>query len=94
MAYFETVWSVICVSYPQVKTSHEESGVREVCVVEVSMNSSSYKAVGSVQAGVPVLLELNESVFRQPVPLSGHLIFFKATTSSELLLSVTGKDIY
>lgn len=73
-----------------VKTSHEESGAREACVVEVSMNSSSYKAVGSVQAGVPVLLELNGSVFRQPIPLSGHLIFFKATTSTELLLSVTG----
>ncbi|KAA0715417.1 D-3-phosphoglycerate dehydrogenase [Triplophysa tibetana] len=73
-----------------VKTSHEESGGREACVVEVSMNSIRYKGVGSVQAGVPVLLELNESVFRQPVPLSGHLIFFKATTSCQLLLSVTG----
>lgn len=61
-------------------------------MVEVSINSIRFKAVGSVQTGVPVLLELNESVFRQPVPLSGHLIFFKATTSSELLLSVTGKD--
>lgn len=73
-----------------VKTAHEESGAREACVVEVSMNGSSYKAVGSVQAGVPVLLEFNGSVFRQPVPLTGHLLFFKATTSTELLLSVTG----
>lgn len=55
------------------------------------MNGSSCKAVGSVQAGVPVLLELNGSVFRQPVPLGGHLLFFKAATSTELLLSITGK---
>uniref|UniRef100_A0A672JW68 phosphoglycerate dehydrogenase n=1 Tax=Sinocyclocheilus grahami TaxID=75366 RepID=A0A672JW68_SINGR len=49
----------------------------EACVLEVSVNSRSYKAVGSVQAGVPVLLELNGNVFRQPVPLTGHLLFFK-----------------
>uniref|UniRef100_A0A672MXJ6 D-3-phosphoglycerate dehydrogenase n=1 Tax=Sinocyclocheilus grahami TaxID=75366 RepID=A0A672MXJ6_SINGR len=61
-----------------------------VCVLEVSVNGSSYTAVGSVQAGVPVLLELNGSVFRQPVPLTGHLLFFKASNSTELLLSVTG----
>lgn len=78
-------------TYLQVKTSHEESGAGEACAVEVSVNGSSYKAVGSVQAGVPVLSELNGCVFRQPVPLSGHLVFFKAMNSTQLLLSVTGK---
>ncbi|XP_051998848.1 D-3-phosphoglycerate dehydrogenase-like [Xyrauchen texanus] len=73
-----------------VKTDHKRSHEREACVVEVFMNGSSYKAVGSVQAGVPVLLELNGSVFRQPVPLTGHLLLFKAAASTELLLSVTG----
>ncbi|XDV29999.1 hypothetical protein PO909_033010 [Leuciscus waleckii] len=72
------------------KTDHNDSNDREACVVEVSVNGSSCKAVGSVQAGVPVLLELNGSVFRQPVPLSGHLLFFKAASSTELLLSITG----
>uniref|UniRef100_A0A672MY24 D-3-phosphoglycerate dehydrogenase-like n=1 Tax=Sinocyclocheilus grahami TaxID=75366 RepID=A0A672MY24_SINGR len=74
-----------------VQTDHKDSNEREVCVLEVSVNGSSYTAVGSVQAGVPVLLELNGSVFRQPVPLTGHLLFFKASNSTELLLSVTGK---
>ncbi|RXN23231.1 D-3-phosphoglycerate dehydrogenase-like protein [Labeo rohita] len=73
-----------------VQTDHKDSNEREACVVEVSVNGSSYKAIGSVQAGVPVLLELNGSVFRQPVPLTGHLLFFKSATSTELLLSVTG----
>ncbi|KTG38860.1 hypothetical protein cypCar_00036436 [Cyprinus carpio] len=73
-----------------VQTDHKDSDEREVCVVEVSVNGSSFTTVGSVQAGVPVLLELNGSVFRQPVPLTGHLLFFKASNSTELLLSVTG----
>uniref|UniRef100_A0A9J8AAP4 D-3-phosphoglycerate dehydrogenase n=1 Tax=Cyprinus carpio carpio TaxID=630221 RepID=A0A9J8AAP4_CYPCA len=72
-----------------VQTDHKDNE-REACVLEVSVNGRSYKAVGLVQAGLPVLLELNGSVFRQPVPLTGHLLFFKATNSTELLLSVTG----
>ncbi|XP_052004733.1 D-3-phosphoglycerate dehydrogenase-like [Xyrauchen texanus] len=73
-----------------VKTDHKESHDHKACVVEVFVNGSSYKAVGSVQAGVPVLLQLNGSVFRQPVPLTGHLLFFKAAACTDLLLSVTG----
>uniref|UniRef100_A0A8C1V6J7 D-3-phosphoglycerate dehydrogenase n=1 Tax=Cyprinus carpio TaxID=7962 RepID=A0A8C1V6J7_CYPCA len=72
-----------------VQTDHKDNE-HEACVLEVSVNGRSYKAVGSVQAGLAVLLELNGSVFRQPVPLTGHLLFFKATNSTELLLSVTG----
>lgn len=73
-----------------VHTDHEASDEREACVMEVSVNGSRYKAVGSVQAGVPVLLELNGSVFRQPVPLTGHLLFFRANCSTEFLSSITG----
>lgn len=63
----------------------------EACIVEVSVNGSTYKASGSVQAEVPVLLELNGGVFRQPVPLSGNLLFFKAAGSPQLLPSVTSE---
>lgn len=92
MVYYPSSTPNLSVSKnPQVKTDHNDSNGREACVVEVSVNGSSYKAVGSVQTGVPVLLELNGSVFRQPIPLSGHLLFFKAATSTDLLLSVTGK---
>ncbi|XP_026876902.1 D-3-phosphoglycerate dehydrogenase [Electrophorus electricus] len=72
-----------------IKRSHSDEA-KMACMVEVSVNGSIYKAVGSVQAGVPVLLELNGSVFWQPVPLSGNLLFFKATGSPQLLSSVTG----
>lgn len=55
------------------------------------MTGSVYKATGTVQTTVPVLLELNGCAFKQPVPLSGNLLFFRAATSPQLLPSVTGK---
>lgn len=53
----------------------------------------SYKASGSVQGGGPVLLELSDSAFRQPVSLSGNLLFFKASASPQLLSSVAGEKL-
>ncbi|XP_026231511.1 LOW QUALITY PROTEIN: D-3-phosphoglycerate dehydrogenase [Anabas testudineus] len=61
-----------------------------VCRVEIVADGISYKASGSVQGGVPVLLELSDSVFRQPVPLTGNLLLFKAPASPQLLSSVAG----
>lgn len=54
-------------------------------------SGSSYKASGLVQGGVPVLLELSDSVFRQPVSLAGNLLFFKAAANPQLLSSLAGK---
>lgn len=64
-----------------------------VCKVEVMAGGCSYKASGSVQGGVPVLLELSDSVFRQPVSLTGNLLFFKASANPQLLSSVAGKRV-
>ncbi|XP_044221298.1 D-3-phosphoglycerate dehydrogenase [Thunnus albacares] len=61
-----------------------------VCKVEIAASGCSYKASGSVQGGVPVLLELSGSVFRQPVSLTGNLLFFKASANPQLLSSVAG----
>ncbi|XP_066544113.1 D-3-phosphoglycerate dehydrogenase isoform X1 [Amia ocellicauda] len=63
---------------------------QRACAVEISANGSCYKVVGTVQGDVPVLLELNGSVFRQPVSLSGNLLFFKASSSPQLVPSVAG----
>ncbi|XP_024244726.1 D-3-phosphoglycerate dehydrogenase [Oncorhynchus tshawytscha] len=73
-----------------VTRNHSEGLTQGACEVEISVNGSSYRATGSVQGGVPVLLELNRSVFRQPVSLTGILLFFKAVASPPLLPSVTG----
>ncbi|XP_007260013.3 D-3-phosphoglycerate dehydrogenase [Astyanax mexicanus] len=75
----------------KIKKSHSDTKeAAGACMMEVSVNGSIYKALGSVQADVPVLLQLDGSVFRQPIPLSGNLLFFKAAASSQLLPSVTG----
>ncbi|XP_035532715.1 D-3-phosphoglycerate dehydrogenase [Morone saxatilis] len=67
-----------------------DGNASDVCKVELTANDCSYKASGSVQGGVPVLLQLGDSVFRQPVSLTGNLLFFKASASPQLLSSVAG----
>ncbi|KAL7865478.1 hypothetical protein SRHO_G00107250 [Serrasalmus rhombeus] len=72
-----------------IKKSHSDvNEANGTCMVEVSVNGSIYTALGSVRAEVPILLELNGSVFRQPIPLFGNLLFFKAAGSPQLLPSV------
>uniref|UniRef100_A0A8D0CDN0 D-3-phosphoglycerate dehydrogenase n=1 Tax=Scleropages formosus TaxID=113540 RepID=A0A8D0CDN0_SCLFO len=56
----------------------------------LSVNGIKYTATGSIQGDVPVLLDLNGSEFRQPVPLTGNLLFFKAAVTPQLLPTVTG----
>ncbi|XP_068185240.1 D-3-phosphoglycerate dehydrogenase [Antennarius striatus] len=62
-----------------------------VCRAQITASGCSYIASGSLQGGVPVLLELCDSVFRQPVPLAGNLLFFKASANPQLLSSVAGR---
>ncbi|XP_047457942.1 D-3-phosphoglycerate dehydrogenase [Mugil cephalus] len=75
-----------------VNQSHcaSDGAAEGVCKVEIVADGCSYKASGSVQGGVPVLLELSDSAFRQPVSLAGNLLFFKASASPQLLSSVAG----
>uniref|UniRef100_A0A3Q1IRP8 phosphoglycerate dehydrogenase n=1 Tax=Anabas testudineus TaxID=64144 RepID=A0A3Q1IRP8_ANATE len=84
--------SFILTSYLNVNQTHcaPDGAADGVCRVEIVADGISYKASGSVQGGVPVLLELSDSVFRQPVPLTGNLLLFKAPASPQLLSSVAG----
>lgn len=79
----------------QVNQSHCDSAEAPggVCKVEIATSGCSFKASGSVQGGVPVLLELNDSAFRQPISLRGNLLFLQASANPQLLSSVAGKDI-
>lgn len=80
---------------PQVNHTHckSDGAASGVCKVEIVASGTSYKASGSVQGGVPVLLELSDSVFRQPVSLTGNLLFIKASANPQLLSSVAGKKL-
>ncbi|XP_013856907.1 D-3-phosphoglycerate dehydrogenase [Austrofundulus limnaeus] len=73
-----------------VNQSHCDSAAEGVCKVEIAANGCSFKASGSVQGGVPVLLELNGSTFRQPISLRGNLLFLQASADPQLLSSVAG----
>ena len=80
---------------PQVNQTHcaADRAASGVCTVEIEASGCRYKASGSVQGGVPVLLELSDSVFRQAVSLTGNLLFFKASANPQLLSSVAGKKL-
>ncbi|XP_018585173.1 D-3-phosphoglycerate dehydrogenase [Scleropages formosus] len=76
-----------------VNKKHNNEGyslIQKACVMELSVNGIKYTATGSIQGDVPVLLDLNGSEFRQPVPLTGNLLFFKAAVTPQLLPTVTG----
>uniref|UniRef100_A0A8C7ZTA5 phosphoglycerate dehydrogenase n=1 Tax=Oryzias sinensis TaxID=183150 RepID=A0A8C7ZTA5_9TELE len=70
--------------------THGASEGNGVCKVELVAGGCSYRVSGSVQGGAPVLLELNGSVFRQPIALCGNLLFFRASGGPQLLSSMAG----
>lgn len=88
------LFHVSCQPTLQVNQTHCVSDVTAggMCQVEIAASGCRYKASGSVQGGVPVLLELSNSTFRQPVSLTGNLLFFKASASPQLLSSVAGEE--
>ncbi|XP_067843612.1 D-3-phosphoglycerate dehydrogenase [Heptranchias perlo] len=61
-----------------------------VCALEISTSSTSHKLLGSVQAGIPVLLEFDGATFSQAVPLEGNLLIYKAVPDPQILPSVGG----
>lgn len=79
----------------QINQSHcpADGAASGVCKVEIVAGGCGYAAEGAVQGGVPVLLKLNNSVYRQPVCLAGHLLVFKASANPQLLSSVAGKKV-
>ncbi|XP_023662020.1 D-3-phosphoglycerate dehydrogenase [Paramormyrops kingsleyae] len=77
----------------KVKKNHSDGApaVRQTaCVIDLSISGTSFKATGSVQGEIPVLVELAGSRFWQPVPLSGNLLFLKAASAPLLLSEIAG----
>uniref|UniRef100_UPI00398F2AB1 D-3-phosphoglycerate dehydrogenase n=1 Tax=Pristiophorus japonicus TaxID=55135 RepID=UPI00398F2AB1 len=61
-----------------------------LCALEISTSSASHKLLGSVQAGIPVLLELDEAAFGQAILLKGNLLIYKAVQDPQILPSIVG----
>lgn len=82
--------------YFQVNKKHSDGAPamgQTACVIDLSISGTSFKATGSVQGEIPVLVELAGSRFWQPVPLSGNLLFLKAASTPLLLSEIAGERV-
>ncbi|NWX52111.1 SERA dehydrogenase, partial [Steatornis caripensis] len=50
-------------------------------LLQVALQGTSHRAVGTVQGSTPVLRELNGATFKQPAPLAGPLLVYRAKAS-------------
>ncbi|KFQ14207.1 D-3-phosphoglycerate dehydrogenase, partial [Leptosomus discolor] len=60
-------------------------------VLQVSLQGTPHRVVGTVQGSTPVLQELNGATFKQPAPLAGPLLIYRAKASEPSTLpTLTG----
>ncbi|NWI70731.1 SERA dehydrogenase, partial [Todus mexicanus] len=64
-------------------------------VLQVSLQGTPHRAAGTVQGSTPVLRELSGATFKQPAPLAGPILIYKAKASElstlPALLGLLGK---
>lgn len=88
----------LCISFAisplQITTTHSGRALgSDEALLQLSAQESPYVLVGSVEGSTPVLHELSGAVFKQHVPLSGTLLFYRAKPSdASLLPTVLGKE--
>ncbi|XP_053247039.1 D-3-phosphoglycerate dehydrogenase isoform X1 [Podarcis raffonei] len=71
----------------KITTSHSGRALgSNEALLQLSAQESPYVLVGSVEGSTPVLHELSGAVFKEHVPLSGTLLFYRAKTSDASLL--------
>lgn len=80
----------------QVTTTHSNA-VPELysgdSLLQVTLQGTPSSLVGSVQGSTPVLQELNGANFKQPVPLTGHLLLYRAkAANASTLPAVIGEE--
>ncbi|XP_058031831.1 D-3-phosphoglycerate dehydrogenase isoform X2 [Ahaetulla prasina] len=70
----------------KITTTHTDRALGNNGQLQLTATNSPHVLVGSVQGTIPCLLELNGATFKQLVPLSGPLLFYKSKTSSVSVL--------
>uniref|UniRef100_A0A670IGR3 Phosphoglycerate dehydrogenase n=1 Tax=Podarcis muralis TaxID=64176 RepID=A0A670IGR3_PODMU len=71
----------------KITTTHSGRALgSDEALLQLSAQESPYVLVGSVEGSTPVLHELSGAVFKQHVPLSGTLLFYRAKPSDASLL--------
>uniref|UniRef100_A0A663FGG9 D-3-phosphoglycerate dehydrogenase n=1 Tax=Aquila chrysaetos chrysaetos TaxID=223781 RepID=A0A663FGG9_AQUCH len=60
-------------------------------LLQVSLQGTPHRAAGTVQGSTPVLREINGATFKQPAPLAGPILIYRAKASeSSTLPALTG----
>ncbi|KFQ38809.1 D-3-phosphoglycerate dehydrogenase, partial [Mesitornis unicolor] len=60
-------------------------------LVQVSLQGTPHRVVGTVQGSTPVLRELNGATFKQPAPVAGPILIYRAKASEPSMLpTLTG----
>ncbi|NXD04040.1 SERA dehydrogenase, partial [Certhia familiaris] len=62
-------------------------------LVQVSLQGSPHQVTGTVLGSTPVLRQINGATFKQPAPLSGPVLIYRAKASDTRLLSKTGGQL-
>lgn len=63
-------------------------------LLQVSLQGTPHRATGTVQGSTPVLQELNGATFKQPAPLSGPVLIYRANTSEPSALPVLTGELH
>ena len=68
----------------QVTTSHGDVAPEpdgSTGLLQVSLQGTPHRAAGTVQGSTPVLREINGATFKQPAPLAGPILIYRAKAS-------------
>ncbi|KFU91316.1 D-3-phosphoglycerate dehydrogenase, partial [Chaetura pelagica] len=57
-------------------------------LLQVALQGTSHRATGTVQGSTPVLREINGATFKQPAPLTGPVLIYRAKASEPNTLPV------
>ncbi|NWQ84858.1 SERA dehydrogenase, partial [Columbina picui] len=75
----------------QVTTTHSDVAPKPnstAGLLQVSLQGTPHRVTGTVQGSTPVLQELNGATFKQPAPLSGPVLIYRANAAEPSALPV------
>ena len=76
----------------QVTATHGDTCPEPEGLLQVALQGTPHRVTGTVQGSSPVLRELNGATFKQPAPLVGPLLIYRAKASeTNALPTLTGK---
>ncbi|NXL89601.1 SERA dehydrogenase, partial [Alectura lathami] len=75
----------------KVTATHSDTSPEPNGLLQVALQGTLHRVVGTVQGSTPVLRELNGATFKQPAPLAGPVLIYRAKASElSTLPTLTG----